>query len=161
MMIRLLCITIIFFSFNSSYIIQTTNASPKLGKVEFPTSGSKETQQHFIRGVAALHSFWYTEAIDSFQKSTKADPEFAMGYWGEAMAHNYPLWEQQDIKSAKAALLKISDTSKLNQQEQDYIHAIQLLYGDGEKPARDKAYSNAMREVYIKYPKRSGGCMLL
>ena len=152
MMIRLLCITIIFFGFNASYIIQTTNASPKLGKIEFPASGSKKAQQHFIRGVAALHSFWYTEAIDSFQKSTKADPEFAMGYWGEAMAHNYPLWEQQDIKSAKAALLKISDTSKLNQQEQDYIHAIQLLYGDGEKPARDKAYSNAMREVYIKYP---------
>ena len=152
MMIRLLCITIIFFGFNASYIIQTTNASPKLGKVEFPTSGSKEAQQHFIRGVAALHSFWYTEAIDSFQKSTKADPNFAMGYWGEAMAHNAPLWERQDSKSAKAALSKISDLSELTQREQDYIQAVQLLYGEGEKPTRDKAYSNAMREVYIKYP---------
>ncbi|HIO23330.1 MAG TPA: hypothetical protein EYN22_02945 [Nitrospinaceae bacterium] len=152
MMIRLLCITIIFFGFNASYIIQTTNASPKLGKVEFPASGSKEAQQHFIRGVAALHSFWYTEAIDSFQKSTKADPNFAMGYWGEAMAHNAPLWERQDSKSAKAALSKISDLSELTQREQDYIQAVQILYGEGEKLTRDKAYSNAMRGVYIKYP---------
>ncbi|MCH2390790.1 MAG: hypothetical protein MK234_08920, partial [Nitrospinales bacterium] len=88
MMIRLLCITIIFFGFNASYIIQTTNASPKLGKVEFPTSGATEAQQHFIRGVAALHSFWYTEAIDSFQKSTRAAPTFAMRHRGEATAHN-------------------------------------------------------------------------
>ena len=152
MIIRLLCITIIFFGFNASYIIQTTNASPKLGKVEFPTSGSKEAQQHFIRGVAALHSFWYTEAIDSFQKSTKADPNFAMGYWGEAMTHNAPLWERQDSKSAKAALSKISDLSELTQREQDYIQAVQILYGEGEKLTRDKAYSNAMRGVYIKYP---------
>jgi len=152
MMIRLLCITIIFFGFNASYIIQTTNASPKLGKIEFPTSGSKEAQQHFIRGVAALHSFWYTEAIDSFQKSTKADPNFAMGYWGEAMAHNAPLWERQDSKSAKAALSKISDLSELTQREQDYIQAVQILYGEGEKLTRDKAYSNAMKKIYTKYP---------
>ena len=75
------------------------NASPaptKLGKIEFPTSSSGEAQQYFLRGVAALHSFWYEEALQAFRRSTKADPDFAMGYWGEAMAHNHTLWEQQD-----------------------------------------------------------------
>ena len=66
----------------------------QLGRVEFPTSGSPQAQQHFIRGLAALHSFWYEEAIEAFRESTKADPDFAMGYWGEAMAYNHPLWSE-------------------------------------------------------------------
>jgi len=135
------------------HLAHASDVSNQLGTIEFPTSGSEEAQQHFIRGVGALHSFWYTEAMEAFQESTKVDSNFAMGFWGKAMASNRPLWKEQDFKSAKAALLKISNTSKLTQRERDYIHAIQFLYGEGEKPARDKAYSNAMREVYIKYPK--------
>ncbi|MCH2392605.1 MAG: hypothetical protein MK238_08740, partial [Nitrospinales bacterium] len=135
------------------HLAHASDVSNQLGTIEFPTSGSEEAQQHFIRGVAALHSFWYTEAMEAFQESTKVDSNFAMGFWGKAMAFNQTIHRHQDIKSAKAALLKISNTSKLTQRERDYIHAIQFLYGEGEKPARDKAYSNAMREVYIKYPK--------
>ena len=152
MIIRLLFFTIIFYGFNANYTIQSTNASSKLGKIEFPTSGSGIAQHHFITGVAALHSFWYPEALQEFQNSTKADPDFAMGYWGEAMAHNAPLWERQDSKSAKAALSKISNLTKLTQREQDYIQAVQLLYGKGEKTTRDKAYSKAMKKIYTKYP---------
>ena len=44
---------------------------------------------------SALHQ--YEEAIEAFQESTKVEPDFAMGYWGEAMAHNHPLWSEQDI----------------------------------------------------------------
>ena len=39
----------------------------QLGRVEFPTSGSEKAQQHFLRGLAALHSFWYEEAIEAFR----------------------------------------------------------------------------------------------
>src|SRR5580765_2318846 len=68
----------------------------KLGKVTFPTSGSENAQTHFLRGLAALHSFWFEEALDEFRESTKIEPDFAMGYWGEAMAYNHPLWAEQD-----------------------------------------------------------------
>ena len=68
-----------------------------------------------------------------------------MGYWGEALAYNRPLWEEQDIKSAKHTLSKIVDTSRLSQREKDYINALHLLYGDEQKVFRDKAYSNALR----------------
>src|SRR5688572_9725 len=64
----------------------------QLGRVEFPTSGSPQAQAHFLRGLAALHSFWYEEAAEAFRESTKVDPDFAMGYWGEAMTYNHPLW---------------------------------------------------------------------
>src|SRR5467141_1180344 len=66
-----------------------------LGQVDFPTSGTEKAQAHFLRGLAALHSFWYREAVDEFRESTKAEPDFMMGYWGEAMTYNHPLWGEQ------------------------------------------------------------------
>ncbi len=142
---------IIIFTLTTSFA-QAMSPAAKLGTVSFPTSGSGQAQQHFLRGVAALHSFWYAEALAAFERSTKADPRFAMGYWGQAMAHNHPLWEEQDAESAQAALAKIPKNATLTQREQDYIHAVRLLYGDGKKPMRDKAYSKAMEKIYSTYP---------
>jgi tetratricopeptide (TPR) repeat protein len=124
----------------------------KLGTVEFPTSGSPQAQTHFLRGLAALHSFWYEEALEAFRESTKADPDFMMGYWGEAMAHNHPLWSEQDIAAARLVVAKIKDTSKLTDRERAYLNAVKLLYSDGDKRARDLAYSGAMEKIYRAYP---------
>ena len=49
----------------------------QLGRVEFQTSGSEKAHAHFLRGLAALHSFWYEEALEAFRESTKAEPDFA------------------------------------------------------------------------------------
>src|ERR1041385_1137586 len=124
----------------------------QLGRVEFPTSGSAKAQQHFLRGLAALHSFWYEEAIEAFRESTKVDPEFAMGYWGEAMSYNHPLWSEQDIDAARQVLAKIKDTPKITERERAYIAAVRVLYGEGDKHARDVAYSAAMEKIYRAYP---------
>jgi tetratricopeptide (TPR) repeat protein len=124
----------------------------QLGRVEFPTSGSKEAQAHFLRGLAALHSFWYEEALEAFRESTKVDPDFAMGYWGEAMTYNHPLWSEQDITAARQVLAKIKETPKLTDRERAYLAAVRLLFGEGDKPARDAAYSAAMEKVYLAYP---------
>src|ERR1041384_7201052 len=78
-----------------------TAQEAQLGRVEFPTSGSKEAQAHFLRGLAALHSFWYEEALDAFRESTKVDPDFMMGYWGEAMTYNHPLWRSEERRVGK------------------------------------------------------------
>jgi len=119
----------------------------QLGRVEFPTSGSAKAQQHFLRGLAALHSFWYEEAIEAFRESTKVDPDFAMGYWGEAMSYNHPLWSEQDIDAARQVLAKIKDTPKITERERAYIAAVRVLYGEGDKHARDVAYSAAMEKI--------------
>ncbi|MBC8284782.1 MAG: hypothetical protein H8E32_13280 [Nitrospinae bacterium] len=151
-MFRIIIFAIILLGFNAGKPTYASGSSEQLGSVEFSTSSSGAAQTHFLRGVAALHSFWYTETISAFEQSTTADPEFAMGYWGLAMAHNHPLWEEQDFESAKSALSKIKDISKLTPRERDYIHAVRLLYGDGEKQTRDKAYSRAMETIYRSNP---------
>jgi tetratricopeptide (TPR) repeat protein len=127
--------------------------SAHLGTVNFPTStGSPEAQQHFLRGVAALHSFWYEEALDEFQAATKIDPDFMMGYWGEAMTYNHPLWAQQDTEAGRKAVAKIKDSPKLSERERGFLDAVKKLYGDGDKLARDQAYSAAMEKLYKAQP---------
>jgi tetratricopeptide (TPR) repeat protein len=151
-MLQFIFFVVISLGINAGNLAQAADPQHQLGAVSFPTSGSKAAQKHFIRGLAALHSFWYTEALDAFQQATKTDPDFAMAYWGLAMAHNHPLWEDQDLESARSALSKIKDIQSLTQREQDYIRAVQLLYGKDEKPLRDKTYSQAMQKISQKYP---------
>src|SRR5262245_6725952 len=130
----------------------TSAQTTQLGKIDFPNSGSREAQGDFLRGVAALHSFWYEEAVEAFQAATKIDPGFAMGYWGEAMTYNHPIWLQQDTEAGRKALARITDTSKLTAREKAPIAAPRVLYADGDKLARDLAYAAAMEKVYRDYP---------
>src|SRR5438552_2283568 len=132
--------------------ISVSAQTSQLGQVEFPTSGSEKAQAHFLRGLAALHSFWYEEALEAFREATKIEPDFMMGYWGEAMSHNHPLWSEQDTAAARQVLARIKETPKLTARERAYLGAVRLLYGEGDKRARDEAYSAAMEKVYLDYP---------
>jgi tetratricopeptide (TPR) repeat protein len=143
---------LIAISLLAVFISNGTAQTSQLGKVDFPTSGSEKAQALFLRGLAALHSFWYEEAIEAFRESTKSEPDFMMGYWGEAMAYNHPLWSEQDTTAARQVVAKIKDTARLTARERAYLAAVKLLYGDGEKRPRDLAYSAAMEKVYGDYP---------
>src|SRR6185436_7513847 len=145
---RRLCLLTLLLALPVSLTAQTS----RLGKVDFPTSGSEKAQAHFLRGLAALHSFWYEEALEAFRESTSIEPDFMMGYWGEAMAYNHPLWSEQDTPAARQVIARIKDTAKLSPRERAYLDAVKLLYGDGDKHARDAAYSAAMEKVYRDYP---------
>ena len=86
--------------------------SQELGTITFPTSGQRRRAGGVPRGREGPHSFQFDEAAVAFQRAQKADPSFAMAYWGEAMSHNHPLWAQQDDKAAKAILEKIAPTPR-------------------------------------------------
>jgi tetratricopeptide (TPR) repeat protein len=124
----------------------------QLGTIEFPASGSAEAHPHFLRGVAALHSFWYEEAIEAFRRATTIDPNFVMGYWGEAMAHNHPVWQEENIESARAALHNVPDHASPTVRERRYLQAVQTLFGEGNKRARDQAYAVQMESLAGEYP---------
>ena len=144
-------VTVAAFTLIGMIALTTHAQDTRLGKVEFQTSGSPAAQAEFLRGLAALHSFWYEEALEAFRASTKADPEFMMGYWGEAMAHNHPLWGEQDTASARAVVAKFKETPRLSARERAYLAAVKSLYGEGDKRARDAAYSAAMAKIYTDY----------
>ena len=142
-------LALVFVALFSSGVIAQES---QLGKVEFRTSGSEKAQAHFLRGLAALHSFWYEEALAAFREATSVEPDFAMGYWGEAMAHNHTLWSEQDTAAARAVIEKIKVTPKLTRRERAYLNAVKVLYVGRDKDARDVAYSKAMEKIYKEYP---------
>ena len=141
------------------FAIRSPITSQELGTIAFPNSGNAAAQAPFIEGVKDLHSFQFDEAAVAFQRAQKADPGFAMAYWGEAMSHNHPLWAQQDEKAAKAILEKIAPTSEARQakaklpKEKAFLKAIDILYySPGDKLARDNAYSDALASMYAQWP---------
>jgi Tfp pilus assembly protein PilF len=82
----------------------------ELGSVSFPaTTKHPAAQAELERGLAALHSFWYEEAAASFRRAQQLDPQLAMAFWGEAMTHNHPIWQEQDREAARAILARCWD----------------------------------------------------
>ena len=130
-----------------------------LGDIEFPTStSSEEAQQWFLRGVLLLHNFQYEDAKAAFFQAQVIDPNFAMAYWGEAMAENHPLWLEQDAIEAKKILKRLAPTLEARlakaptQREKGYLQAVDLLYGDGDKETRDHSYEEAMYHQSETFP---------
>jgi tetratricopeptide (TPR) repeat protein len=146
------------FSATSAFSALFQGNKTGYGTIHFPTSGPPTAQPHFLRGVAALHSFEYEEALDAFRQARQADAGFAMGYWGEAMSHNRTLWGQQDREAAKAALARLGATPAARAarapttRERFYLGAVEILFGEGEKAARDTQYAEAMGRLAAKYP---------
>ncbi|MBZ5560330.1 MAG: tetratricopeptide repeat protein [Acidobacteriia bacterium] len=147
---------------------QAPGPAPVLGHISFPTSGSPKAQPSFIRGVLLLHSFEYDDAIAAFREAERLDPGFAMAYWGEAMCFNQPLWRNEDVAKARAALTRLAPTPVERQgkaptaREKGYLDAVERLYGlrgggpgvnnVGNQTARDAVYADRMAELSRQYP---------
>ena len=80
----------------------------ELGSINFPTSAKPAAQAPFLTGVKALYNFEFDIAADAFREAQKADPAFALGYWGEAMSFNHPLWAQQDLPAARKVMERLA-----------------------------------------------------
>src|SRR5215471_13839569 len=136
-------------------VFAQTVASPVL---EFVATGDTHAHDEFILGVIDLHSSSYIEAAQHFQKAEKIDPDFFMAYWGEAMTFNHPFWDQQDIAGARRALAKLGATRAARAakaptpREREYLNAIEVLYGDGDRDTRDFEFEAAMKDLAFHYP---------
>jgi hypothetical protein len=84
--------------------------SNRLGTISFPNSGPRAAQRPFIRGVLLLHSFEYDDAAAAFREAQHLAPGFALAYWGEAMTQTHPVWNQQEVDSARAILVRLGPT---------------------------------------------------
>ena len=111
-----------------------------------------------MRGVLLLHSFEYDDAIEAFRQAQRSDPGFAMAYWGEALAYNQPLWYNENPDKARVVLARLAPTRAARQAkapttgEKAYLDAVERLFGDGTKAARDRAYADRMADIARQFP---------
>src|SRR5438094_6531028 len=69
----------------ASVVTAQEKTTQQLGKVHFTISCSPAAQEQFERGVAMLHSYWFTEGGKVFDAIAKEDPSCVMAYWGYAV----------------------------------------------------------------------------
>jgi len=130
----------------------------QLGTINFPSSAKPAAQGPFLTGVKANYNFEFDLAAEAFREAQKADPDFALAYWGEALSYNHPLWAEQDLAAARRVLERLAPTAAARAakapagKERELIEAADVLFGAGDKLARDLAYADALKRIHEKYP---------
>ena len=145
-------------------IFSATAASAQfdsVGSLKFPTSTpSAEAQQHFLRGVAILHSFGFEQAREQFQAAQELDPDFVMAYWGEALCYNHPLFggPTPDEANPRAVLKRLRATPEARaakaptDREKGFLAAVETLWSEtGSYNERRVAYMDAMRRLHDRH----------
>lgn len=139
---------------------ETSEGQGRLGKVEFPNSCSPAVQQDLARGVAMLHSFWYTAGEQTFREVLRKDPQCAIATWGIAsLLMSNPLAGQgASPKGAAQAAAWIEQGRRIGantQRERDYLEAVAEYYRDwAGRPerARQESRAKAYEALANRYP---------
>ena len=124
------------------------------------SSSNIEAQAYFDQGFQLMYSFAKFDAIRSFREAWKRDPECAICYWGEALAWGSNLNQLIGPADAPFAYLAVQKATALkgraSPKERAMIDALAHRYVERFDPARrleqDKAYAQAMEQVYETYP---------
>jgi hypothetical protein len=134
-------------------------SAEKLGKVSFPTSCDPRVQPLFERGVAMLHSYWFSEGGKTFNAVIEQDPNCAIAYWGLAvnllgnsLAGAPPL---RDLQAGLQAVTKAQAIGAKTPRERDWIDAIGAYYRDHDRltvDARLQAYTDALQAMTQRWP---------
>ena len=132
----------------------------KLGKVSFPTSCDPKVQAQFERGVAMLHSFWFSATEKTFRDVLAQDPSCTIANWGiAAILMSNPLAgagsSPKGAALAQAAIEQGRRVSPKTQRERDYIEAVAAYYEDwSNRPerVRQQARAKAFEELAARYP---------
>ena len=135
-----------------SAALPTVPLHDDLGKVHFPiTTANPLAQRYFDQGLSYAYGFNHAAAIASFRAAQAADPNCAMCYWGEAMAHgpniNAPMDPATNARSVALAVYAAWLASKGSPAEQALTGAMLKRYSIDPKADRatlDAAYADAM-----------------
>lgn len=119
-----------------------------------PSPSAPAIADPFARGLYLLHNFEYDSAAAAFRDAQTADPNNVLAFWGEAMTYNHPLWAYQDTAAARAVLARLGPdpaarrAKARDRREAMWLDAVEALYGEGDKLARDRAYHSAMSRLF-------------
>ena len=144
-----LTVTLIVFSLAAGDI-GFAQQGDQIGKVQFANSCSPAVQEKLLRGVAMLHSFYYSATQKAFNDVAAEDPSCAIAAWGYAsilMAN--PLQgvgaTPDGAKQAQDAIEKGREMGAKTQRERDYLEAVAAYYKDfANHSERDRQAVRAM-----------------
>jgi len=131
-----------------------------LGTLSFKVgTRDAKAQAYFDQGIRLTFAFNHAEAQRAFQAAQKADPKFAMAWWGEALVLgpniNAPMMPEA-VAPALAALAKAFELAPAAPaKDRALIAALKKRYSadpKAERTALDAAYADAMKSVAAKYP---------
>jgi hypothetical protein len=126
--------------------------------VSFPVSCGADIQPRFDAALAALHSFWYGQALKEFTAITEAKPDCAMAYWGIAMSIWNQIWAPPtpaNLTKGSNAIARALALGAKTPREQDYLDALAAFYTNHDKldhRTRAAAYMRKMEQVAQRYP---------
>jgi tetratricopeptide (TPR) repeat protein len=129
-----------------------------LGRIEFPNSGPAAAQEPFVRGMLLLHSFEYVDAAEAFREAQAVAPGFALAYWGEALTHCHPIWQEEDRDAACAVLARLAPTPAEraaragDARERALVEAVDTLFGEGTRSQRAQAYCKCLEALHARHP---------
>lgn len=132
--------------------------SDELGEIDFPSSGSPNAQPDFLRGVLLIHSFEYDDAAEAFRAAQEKDPDFSLAYWGEALTHFHPLWQEEDVAAAQEVLSRLGATPEERrkktptERERGFLNCVEVLFGEGPRREQHRAYADALGRLSEKFP---------
>lgn len=113
---------------------------------------------YFNQGINMYYSFHIIEAMASFKKAQRFDPDAAMLYWAEALAYGPNINDvgysaSPDALSAVAKAMALS--SSATAAEKALIHAQQVRYSADSTQTREhlnQLYTDAMQQAYTQFP---------
>jgi len=118
-----------------------------------------EAQKYFDQGLALIYAFNFGEAVNSFRAAANLDHDAAMPYWGMALAnapnYNSATLSPQRERAGFDFIQTAVGLERDDQEERAYIDALARQFTDSptpDQPKLDRDYSDAMRDVYHRYP---------
>ncbi|MFN2602903.1 MAG: tol-pal system YbgF family protein [Gemmatimonadaceae bacterium] len=123
----------------------------KLGHVVFPNSGNAAAQKSFLEGLALIHSFEYDDAQAAFESAERADKNFALPYWMEALTNTQLIWGIDNVAAARAVLNRLGPNAQARlarartPRERAFAGAVEAFYADGSQKDRTVAFADSLR----------------
>ena len=143
-----------------SLVVAGTAQGEKLGQVDFQNSCSAAVQDKLLRGIAMLHSFYYSAAQRAFEEVAADDTSCVIAAWGYAsILMSNPLQgigaSPKGAEQAQAAIDKGRKMTARTERERDYLEAVAAYYDDfGKRTERERqvARAKAYETLAAKYP---------
>ncbi|MEP6683288.1 MAG: hypothetical protein ABJA35_08510 [Parafilimonas sp.] len=145
--------------FNPDDSINTIPLLQGWGNYRMPVTANNDSSKiYFEQGINMYYGFHIIEALASFDKATKFDSTFAMGYWGMALSYGPNINDFGYSASPEAiiAMHKAKDLSgNCTDVEKALIDAMQVRYTTDTTQTREhlnQLYVDEMKKVYAKFP---------